>query len=429
MADERINDYTGQYQKRLIERFQKDPIGKRPLMAMANKSVIPTGKGANEYRVYTKPFVRGNRSTLDAVRAKTTGNFLTSDPTKGGQIASKSLGLKYEDFKIEDTFDFGNEVDLTLGIDNPVNSVENQTKIAKEVHDGALSLHVHELLLEQAILSDEWISDAPDLTLTDAITAGATTFKVSNADKAYIAEEMFVKIGNKRMANAVVGLVENVDVVMVASGGVGADDTGGSGKSLITIETDTGNFPAGYHFDGAGEIFTRLVTSLAAHDANTRIQVDKPIAITSENVDEKVIRKIRTKAIRSYIDPKRLTNYLPPEVTDIMSSEKTPFVQNDFLGKGILTDGRTGTLRGIASVEEPDAVSRTLSDGTVIHYVWTFQRNESFCYKEFLDSRAVGEKMQGRANTLIKDTYFYVGGAHTPRNGAIRMLLTAVKIG
>ena len=426
MSDNRINDYAGQYQIALEEKFQDYPLGQRPLLKLANQNVIPTAKGSNEFRIFSETFRRGNVSTLEAHRSANTGNILTSDPTIGGQIPSQARNLRYEDFKLDVVFTDAHEVDLSLGIDNPVNSVEKQTKFAHKTHSRAFDLFVHELLLAQAVNADEWITGVQDLVIVEAITAGATTFKVSNEDAENIEVERFVKIGNKRNAFDDPGLDPAVDVVMVDS--VGAADSGGSGLTLITIEDDSANFPKGYHFDGQGEIFKSLKTSLSEHKAGVRVQIDKPIALTEENVDKELVRKIRTKAKRSYITPNGLLAFMPPEVSNVMESEKTPFVANEFLGKDVLTDGRIGRIRGIDLVDEADSVSRVMSDGSIVHYVWVFERYNSFAYKEFLKSRALGEVMQGRAGMLLKDSYFYNVGAHTPRDGAIRAMLVPVSV-
>lgn len=436
MTDRRTTTFAGAVQTLFLDSFEADPMPKSALMAMANTNLVPVSEGSNTFRLFYKPWKRGTRTNLTDFRALGAGlNPLTTDATYRGQLAPSAMPNKHEDVTVDTVYYDAFDIDGTSGLDAKYNSPERVAARAREVYQNGLIQHQHEEIAMQAIYSDEWLVPAAATSVTSkVIAAGATTFNVTNAIKTStaIAAGDLVKIGAKRTLNATDGVVEDVDVVLVKT--VGADDSGtdGAGYSLITIEADATLKPTSYTL--TGNCFAKVKIALTAHASGVRIQVDRPIALSSSVFADTYINQLRTLAARAFIDPTKLTLYMSPEVFENLSASTSPITANFLLGEKVFTSGDIATVRGLSVVSEANAISRSKKGLTansdlsaVRHYVWAFERNNTFAYAQMLKSLA-NDDIPGTAGLLSKLSWADVSGSILGRQGAIRSILMVVTV-
>lgn len=440
MTDNRITTWAGQVQELFTTDFKADPLPATTLESLAKTDLVPTSEGSLTFRVFTRAFIRPTRTTLTAFRALGSGtNPMTSDPTNGGQIASTAIPNKYETLTIEKVTYGAYDIDLTSGIDAKENQPEQVVARARAIMAEGIAQDKHELILGQALFSNKWVvPTAANISGALAITAAATTFDISDAEKASsgIAVGDFVKIGANITPNATDGVVETIDVALVKT--VGADGSGtGATDSLITIETDTTKFPIGRN-SLAPVIFDRLVTSLSAHDLGVQIQIDRPQTASVTTIDNLFIQ-IEDEASDAFIDMSMLVCYVPNQVQSLMygtnaSGVKSPVVANDILGADVLKKGvkAQGTYRGVQFVADANAMARTEANSTTDlssarYYIWCFERNESVAYQSALESTAM-DNLPGRGGLLKKLSWVMIHDSMMPRAGKIRSFLMPVNI-
>ena len=436
MADQRLTTYASQIQTELLDSFEANPLPNTPLKALAKTDLVPLYEGANTFREFIRPFKRGDVETLDEFRARASNNNVLTTGTNAGQIASKTLPNKYLDHAVNTVFTYGFDVEGTSGIDAKFNTPERVAARNRKTLDDAMLQFEHEQLAAQMVYADEWIvPDSATITLGGSVTATDTVFEISNAAKVSsgITAGDLAKIGNKRTPNADAAL-EIIDVALVKT--VGADDTGasGAGFSEIAIETDITKFPTAVTL--AGPVFKKLKVELNTHASGNRVQIDRPFAITPTSMDA-YFPKLRTAARRAFIMPNKLTTYVTPEVFEIMigsstSGTRSQIVANDFLGKQVLMTGEFVTYRGLNIMEDANAISRTEANSTTDlakerHYIWGFERGESFSWAEMLFSTAF-DKIPGTAGLLDKLTTAKICDSMLSYQGAIRMFMMPVTV-
>ncbi len=421
-GDNRLNvTSAAQYRIYMDTFLHEDPKGEMILSRMAGQAKLKPH--SNEAITFTKSITMGTLSTLSAERQKSTGNVLTSDPTKGGVIASKAVGLKFETFKLQEVYTFGAEVSADKDLDDAVLDVQTQARINADAYMDSWEIVKHQEILSNMISANTWCGDnAKNVsTLTLAIAADATTFRVSEAFAANLYAGAFVHVADKIERNSATGQTPTPNTVMVASLAAAS-----GGNVVVTIETDPSNFPVGFEqegvTDGHGKIFKKLSTSFDAHANGTRIQTDYPLVLTKDNADSEFAQELKYRADKAKISGKNRTVYTTLEVVRVIENKDNPLVQNDFLGKGILTDGQIGTYRGLNIAAEDIAAKRVLGVNT-LHYSWLLQRGETVFWKELTRKRAINEKLTERADMLGKDTYFDVYGSHCPRSGRVKSVV------
>ena len=436
MPDERITQFAGQVQTLFLDDFKADPLPRVPLMALAKTDLVPTGEGSNTFRIFKRPFVRGQVETLAEFRARASSNNPLTTGTNAGQIVSKEMPNQFEDHTVDTVFTCAYDLEHTAGIDAKFNSPERVAKRARQTYQDSLLQFQHEQLASLMPFADEWIvPDVATISLSDAVTAGDTTFNITNAEKvsSNIAIGDMVKLGDKRAPNALDGAVEEVEVALVKT--IGADGSGTTGgDSLITIETDRTLFPVSDTL--AGPVFNKLVILLAAHASGARVQLDKPTAVNTQSIDE-LMTQVRTSASRSFIMPNRFILYFPPEPFAVLHGSSStgvaaPLLANDFLGRDVLLTGETGIYRGMKILSDANAVSRTQANSTVDlaatrHYIWAFEMNESIAFAHILSAGTV-DRIQGTAGLLEKLSWAEVSGPILSRQGAIRSIMIPVTV-
>ena len=440
MADNRYSTYANQVQTEFRDLFNMAPVAPTPLRAMAQELAIQPG--GNTFREYITPFVRGTSTTLSAVRALTSNNPLTTNPSYAGQISSIEENIGYKNHTIEDAFTFGRDIELTAGIDTLYNQPDQLAARLKKQFDESYAQWAHEKCLAQAVYSNEWIlDDDSTVSLTAAVSSSDTTFDISDAEKTSsgIAVGDIVKVGNKRRPSDNSSAVETIDVALVKT--VGADGSGaGTNNSQITIEATAANFPASDSFDGdgkQGKAFEKLVTSLAAHASGARVQIDRPQALTVTNVDY-ILSKIKTSKLKANLAGGEFVVYMTPEVDEVLfgtnaSGVRTPVVANDFLGKEVLFNGELEKYRGMYTMVDSNALSRTeASSGSDLttrrHYIWAFVKGQTFGFGEPLKGGGTMDSIVGTDNKLMKFTYLEVSGAVTLYMGSLKGFLIPVTV-
>lgn len=421
-GDNRLNPTDASQYRIFMDTFlNEDPKGEMILSRLAGTAKLKPG--TNEAITYTKTLTMGTLSTLAGERQAATGNVLTSDATKGGVIASKAVGLKYETFKLQEVYKFGAEVTADKDLDDGVLNTQGQARVNADAYMDSWEIVKHQEILSNMIFANSWCGDDDKnlSALTLATASGATTFRVSEAFAANIYPGIFVHVADKIERDSTTGQTPTPNTVMVASKAAAS-----GGNVVVTIETDSANFPIGYEQegtgDGHGKIFKKLSTSLSAHASGTRIQTDYPLVLTKDNADTSFVRKLRYKANKAKIPMKGRIVYTTLEVVDILGDKDNPWVENDILGKGILTDGELGMLRGLKIAAEDIAAKRVLSDQT-LHYSWLLRSGETVFWKELSRKRAINEKLLERADMIGKDTYFDVYGSHCPRSGRLNSVV------
>ena len=439
MTDNRITTFAGQVQTEFLDSFQSNPLPVTPLKACAKS--LPSTDNSNTFREYILPYRAGTVTDLTSWRALGSAtNPLTSNATHGGQIASTARPNKYMDHTINTVYYDAFDVDGTTGIDGKHNSPEAAASRMRKTFDQALMQFEHEQCALQALSSNQWIVPAAATTvLSTAIAASDTTFELTDAIKASsgIAAGDLVKIGDKRTPNYDDGVTEYMDVVLIKT--VGGNGSGGGTESTITIETDIDDIPPSLTLDG--RIFKDgCDVVLTAHDADVAVQIDRPTAITEANIDN-VLANFRTYAQRAYIAGKKFVLYMAPEVFEVVVGTTTggvrsPMVANDFLGKGILTTGEVYEYRGMILMSDANAISREYAGGAsgttnslaaIRHYIWAFEKGETFGYGKLLQGSSM-DKLEGRAGLLYKFSYAEVSGSTMLYNGSIKSFLMPVTV-
>lgn len=404
MADLRYTTVVGQFQTELTDLISENPMVPTVLEAMA--APLENISETNTFREYISNVDKGTSSTLTVDRAKTSLNTFTTNPSYNGALASSSLNLEYIDHTIEDTWSKSCDIDLTGGIDAKHNSPSAQAARAFKMFSESFRLWKDDKISAKALESNTWIVPAAaTITLGAAVTAGATTFEISDADKASsgLAAGAIVKIANTRANGSVLNAEkEYIDVVQIKT--VGADESGTGTNSLITIVTNRTEMSTS--MSQFGDTFVNgLRTSLRAHADGTTVQIDTPTAITTTNIDS-IVQGIRTKATRAYIYGKALTLYVTPEVYEVMqgvsaSGVFAPMAANDFLGKEVLMEGDFAQMRGMMVTSNANALAREggVSDAALakpIHYIWAFEAGKTFGYG-MRDSFSTTQEVQGSA--------------------------------
>jgi len=438
MADNRKTSFSDQVQTLFMDSIKSDPVPATPLEALAIKNLVPTSKGSNTFRFFTRPHVPMTKETLTEFRARSGTNPLTTDATAGGQIASSAMPNKYEEITIDTVCSQAFDIEKSAQIDSKFSSPAELSARARVIYEESWMQEKHNEIAKQCIYSDEWIVPTAATSVTaGAITAADTTFLLTDAIKAStgIAVGDFVKLGDKRVASATGGLEESVDVVLVKT--VGIDGSGGGSNSTITIETVATNFPNSRN-SFAGDIFASLKVALSAHASGARVQIDRPYAaITPLNVDS-VITKLNTQLANNFISGGNRVIYTTPEVIEAMfgvnsSGVASAPVANDFLGKELLKQNvQTYMYRGFKVIADANAVARLDAIGatdlsSARHYIWAFETNQSFAYASILQSMSV-DLIPGTAGLLHKFSVANFHGSMMHRQGAIKSVVCPVTI-
>ena len=305
-------------------------------------------------------------------------------------MVSKSMSVKWMDHTVEDTWKDAFDIDETSGVDAMFSSPDREAARAKAIFDRSFAQWKDDKIAAKALESNNWIVPAAaEISLAAAVTAGDTTFDISDAEKASssIAAGDLIKIGDERKWGTASGEVEYLDVAIVKT--VGADGSGtGATDSLITISSTAAELPTSMSM--FGDTFKNgLRLALRAHDSGARLQIDKPVALTGDNVDN-TIHGIRTRASRAYIFGKKLTLFITPEVYEVIqgisaSGAFSPMAANDLLGKEVIAEGDFAMVRGMKVISNANALGREggISDAALtkpIHYIWAFEEGETFGY-------------------------------------------------
>ena len=440
MSDVRISTYANLVQTEFRDTFTMAPLSPTPLRAMAmNLEIQP---GGNTFREFVTPFVRGTSSNLATIRARTSNtNPLTTNVDNFGQITSTVERIGYLDHTIIDSYEWARDVEHTSGIDALYNQPDRVASRLRTQFDEAYNQWQHEKVLAQAIYSNEWIVASSSTGVTNAaINALDTTFEITDAFKAYsgIAVGDIVKIGDARKPSDNTSAVETIDVVTIKT--LGGDSSGAGTNSIITIETDTDEFPASRSADGDGNqgtAFEKLKVTLSAHSSGARVQIDIPQALTVLTADP-IMTSINTARIRANSVGGEFVVYHTPEADAMLfgtnsSGVRTPMVANDFLGKDVLFNGELTRYRGMNLMVDSNALSRTESySGTDLaserHYIWGFVKGMTFGYGEPLKGGGTFEQIVGTDAKLFKFSFLEISGAATLYAGSLKGFLLPVTV-
>jgi len=438
MPDNRMTTYDGLVQTLFLDKFEADPLPATPLEALAIKDLVPVHEGANTFKVFTDPDIEMDSETLDEFRSRTSNNILTTDPSFAGGLQSKSVPLKDETLKADKVASLAIDLDGTAGVDAKFNSPERVAARAWRVYRKRWSQEKQNEIAKQALYSDNWlVPTTATISLSSAVADASTTFSISDTEKVSsgILEGDFVKIGNQREPNALDGAQEVVDVALVIS--VGANGSGGASQSLITIETDTANFPKSRNKLN-GKIFKSLKTSLNAHALGTRVQIDRPYAsVAVANIDS-IITRMNTVFANNFITGGERIIYTTPEVIESMFGTSASGVQsqplaNDFLGKEVLTKNITTYMyRGFKIISDANAIARHTAVGSTAlvedrHYIWGFENMQAFAYAQVLSGTRI-DVIPRTAGLLKVLSIAHLHDSMMSRKGAQKSLIVPVTI-
>jgi len=414
------NDFANALQAFFDTEVKTHPQAPTLLEAMAvPKSSVQKLKGKFDFRFFEAPESEGTQSTVTAEKASGTSIF-----ESGNRIATKAFSLGNEDFKLETLYTDGYEMSkVDYGFNDVLGSAQKLAKELRGVYERGRVQFKELMIAQQLMFADEWLTGADDVALSDAITAEDTTFKVTNANAADLLAGRIVKIGNKITARSLSDskTVEMTDVVMIKT--KGAADSGGSGKTLITIETNKALFPL--NLRTGRKSFNALGVALTAHASGARIQIDKPLSM-SEALAPNTFNKLMGEMAKATDDEKGVLFYTNHDVITHTRGTASAVTANDFIGKELMTNGKLGEVYGATLLRTNNGICR--NDGTDdVFYIAGFKRGKSFISADLMMSSAV-DNMQGQAGLVDVLTWAQIVGAYAHRIGRRNMVLAPVKL-
>lgn len=414
------NDFSNALQTYFDIEVETHPQAPTLLEAMAvPKSKIKKLKGNFDFRFFEAPESDGDESDVPTEEASS-GNIFVA----GNSISTKSFSLGNEDFSLNTLYKDGYEFSKKdYNFNDVLKSVQKLSKQIRGIYQRGKRQFKELQIARQLLYADQWITAVDDVALSDAVTATATTFKVTNAQAADIAVGRIVKIGDRITARSLADdlAVTKSDVVLVKT--KGAADSGGSGKTLITIEADKTNFPRNLRTNRTS--FNGMKTALSTHAAGVRIQIDAPVSMTEGNAPNQFNLLMGQMAVATD-DENGVLFYVNHDVVTHTRATGTALTANDFIGKKLMVDGKLTEVYGATLLKTNNGICR--NDGTDdVFYICGFKRGKSYISLELLMSSAV-DRVQLQAGLVNAMTWAQICGAYAHRLGQRNMVLMPVTL-